>query len=108
MVHSLCRSTIAHPSSRTLLLVARLCAVRPIPRRFEYSPHRLVLAHLAGHGARISKTAPDLLSLIPLADYGPTTCAHQPERLVPACLPRSNPSPLPRLADVRGWPIPSR
>src|SRR2546429_6576737 len=86
MVHSLCRSTIAHPSSRTLLLVARLCAVRPIPRRFEYSPHRLVLAHLAGHGARISKTAPDLLSLIPLADYGPTTCAHQPERLVPrAC-----------------------
>src|SRR5260370_304870 len=53
-------------------------------RHFEYSPHLQVLAQRHASGTRLSKTASDLLSFIPLASYDITSSLDQSKRLIPA------------------------
>src|SRR5258708_17177125 len=99
-----------------LCLIARLIVARPARRgktrlilqHLEYSPHSQALAQPDAPGGRFSKTAKDLLSLIPQAEHAPTNSSDQSERLIPPRLPRRDSAACSRMDDAPGRPLPPR
>src|SRR5260370_19951738 len=100
MIHALCLIP--------RLIVARLALrskTRLILQHLEYSPHSQALAQPDALGGRFSKTAKDLLSLIPQAEHAPTNSSDQPERPIPSRLPRRDSAACSRVDDATDRPL---